>query len=42
MFGALLLESSSSSAGISLKKNNKIIQTLNSIDKNKHKTFNRF
>lgn len=35
MFGALLLESS---AGISLKHTKKIIQTLNSIDKNKHKT----
>lgn len=34
MFGALLLESS---AGISLKHTKKIIQTLNSIDKNKHK-----
>lgn len=35
MFGALLLESS---AGISLKHTKKIIQTLNSIDKNKHET----
>lgn len=35
MFGALLLESS---AGISLKHTKKIIQTLNSIDKNKQNT----